>query len=171
MPASTPQTVVVLLCSVPLLFFPFRTHSSSLSLSHLHHSPRVAMSNPFSDPPPLPPKQYPPSRRQYQQHQSSKSNPPSQAHYTPRTTDPPPRTRPSRSQTTGPPFVVFIFSPYRLLITLHRQKTTARPSTLPLVLNLRLPDDPILRILFHQIKRNSAQKLRRPPFMPMSLID
>ncbi|KAI9462492.1 hypothetical protein BJY52DRAFT_1257264 [Lactarius psammicola] len=65
------------------------------------------MSNPFSDPPPLPPKQVAPSRRQYQQppHQSSKSNPrvdPSQAHRPSRPTDPSPRTRPSRSQTTGP---------------------------------------------------------------------
>ncbi|KAH9004377.1 Pal1 cell morphology protein-domain-containing protein [Lactarius hatsudake] len=62
------------------------------------------MSNPFSDPPPLPPKQVAPSRRQYQQHQTSKSTSrvdPSQAHRPSRPTDPPPRTRPSRSQTTG----------------------------------------------------------------------
>ncbi|KAF8269360.1 Pal1 cell morphology protein-domain-containing protein [Lactarius quietus] len=64
------------------------------------------MSNPFSDPPPVPPKQHTSSRRQYQQHQSSKSSSrvdPSQAHYPSRTTDPPPRTRPSRSQTAGAP--------------------------------------------------------------------
>ncbi|KAH8977276.1 hypothetical protein EDB92DRAFT_2008462 [Lactarius akahatsu] len=72
------------------------------------------MSNPFSDPPPLPPKQVAPSRRQYQQHQTSKSISrvdPSQAHRPSRPTDPPPRTRPSRSQTTGSSYVVFILSP------------------------------------------------------------
>jgi hypothetical protein len=91
------------------------------------------MSNPFSDPPPLPPKQYPSSRRQYQQHQSSKSNPnprvdTSQAHYPSRPNDPPPRTRPSRSQTAGLPYVVFIFSLYRCLIILHLQKKHSQPT-------------------------------------------
>ncbi|KAI0283340.1 Pal1 cell morphology protein-domain-containing protein [Russula aff. rugulosa BPL654] len=66
------------------------------------------MSNPFSEaPPPLPPKQTAPSRRQ-QQHQSfqpPRSNTrtdPSHTHHPSRSTDTPSRTRPNRSQTTGP---------------------------------------------------------------------
>jgi hypothetical protein len=66
------------------------------------------MNNPFAEiPPPLPPKQSAPSRRQ-QQHQSlpparsSTRNDSSHAHHSSRSADTPSRTRPNRSQTTGP---------------------------------------------------------------------
>ncbi|KAI9512801.1 hypothetical protein F5148DRAFT_1339868 [Russula earlei] len=67
------------------------------------------MSSSFSSeiPPPLPPKQPPSSRKhQHQQsHQHSRSNPRNDPPYPPhssRSPDTPPRTRPNRSQTTGP---------------------------------------------------------------------
>ncbi|KAH9968895.1 hypothetical protein BC827DRAFT_1166373 [Russula dissimulans] len=63
------------------------------------------MSNPFSadNPPPLPPKQTTSSRRHHQQtHKPSTRNDPSHVHHHSRSADPP-RTRPNRSQTTGPP--------------------------------------------------------------------
>ena len=63
------------------------------------------------------------------------------------------------------------FSFYRFLIVPHlllTKKNTANPPTLPLVIHQHLLDAPILRTPFHQIKRSTiAQKLRRAPFMPM----
>jgi hypothetical protein len=111
----TRATVPVPVPSVVLLarlnpFSPLLTPLSSLlQLSFL--SPalplRVAMSNPFTDnPPPLPPKQSASSRRQHHQtHQQTRSNTrndPSHAHHPSRSNDTPSRTRPYRSQTTGP---------------------------------------------------------------------
>ena len=82
-------------------------HFTTLNLPPILPS-RVAMSNPFLDnPPPLPPKSSAPSRRQqHQSHQQTRSNTrndPSHAHHHhSRSADTPPRSRPHRSQTTGP---------------------------------------------------------------------
>lgn len=99
--------------SSPLLCFPF-SYPIFHNFSFLpKHSPfNVAMSNPFFSevPPPLPPKPTGPPRRQHQPtHQPTRSNTrtdPSYAHHPSRSNDAPPRTRPSRSQTAGLPYVI-----------------------------------------------------------------
>ena len=100
------------------------------------------MSNPFADaPPPLPPKQTAPSRRQ-QQHQSyqpPRSNTrtdPSHTHHPSRSTDTPSRTRPNRSQTTGPSYVISLsFFPalvdFLNLISSTGVNPTSRPQPTP----------------------------------------
>lgn len=160
--------------SLPLIF------TSQLSISLQSYPLRVAMSNPFSDnnPPPLPPKQKQSSSSRRHQHSTqqptrsnTRNNDPSHAHHTSRSTDTPSRTRPTRSQTTGPyvvtsslsfPFIDIPFSP--LL-------ATVQPPIRPLVPSLPRRGVPILLTRPHRINRNhTAQKPRRLPCTPMSLI-
>src|SRR6267154_781822 len=101
------EELYLLFSSLPPFIF---LHFNPLFFLFFSFFLRVAMSNPFADvPPPLPPKQTAPSRRQQHQSHPPRSNTrtdPSHTHHPSRSTDTPSRTRPNRSQTTGPPYVI-----------------------------------------------------------------